>query len=57
VIVADLADVIRSKESAVRPKDLRVLPAALPAAIHAPGREWMTGSVAAAAILRTVTLE
>lgn len=26
VIVADLADVIRSKESAGRPKDLRVLP-------------------------------
>jgi uncharacterized protein (DUF58 family) len=27
VVVADLADVIRSKESAGRPKDLRVLPA------------------------------
>jgi hypothetical protein len=26
VVVADLADVIRSKESAGRPKDLRVLP-------------------------------
>lgn len=26
VVVADLADVIRSKESAARPKDLRVLP-------------------------------
>lgn len=26
VIVADLGDVIRSKESAGRPKDLRVLP-------------------------------
>ena len=27
VVVADLADVIRSKESAGRPKDLRILPA------------------------------